>query len=71
MTSGIQAEADGQDAESREQVNFRRNKNKMNSAVMQGILQGETIPEISHMNEKSAVRNARTMTASAMPEVQE
>ncbi len=48
------------------------NKRKMNSAVTQGILQGETIPEISQrlakvtdMNEVSAIRNARTMTTSA------
>lgn len=48
------------------------NKQKMNSAITQGILQGETIPEISQrlakvtdMNEVSAIRNARTMTTSA------
>lgn len=50
----------------------RWNKQKMNSAITQGILQGETIPEISQrlakitdMNEVSAIRNARTMTTSA------
>lgn len=48
------------------------NKQKMNSAITQGILQGESIPEISKrlakvtdMNEVSAIRNARTMTTSA------
>ena len=51
---------------------LRWNKNKINSAVTQGILQGETIPEIAErlakvtdMNENSAIRNARTMTTSA------
>lgn len=50
----------------------RWNKQKLNSAITQGILQGETIPEISQrlakvtdMNEVSAIRNARTMTTSA------
>lgn len=50
----------------------RWNKQNVNAAVMQGILQGETIPEISRrlakvtdMNEVSAVRNARTMITSA------
>lgn len=51
---------------------IRWNKQKMNAAITQGILQGETIPEISErlakvtdMNEVSAVRNARTMVTSA------
>lgn len=50
----------------------RWNRQKLNSAVTQGILQGETIPEISQrlakvtdMNETNAIRNARTMTTSA------
>lgn len=50
----------------------RWNKQKMNSAVLQGILQGESVPQISHrlakvtdMNENSSVRNARTMITSA------
>lgn len=49
------------------------NKKKINSAVTQGILQGEDIDKISKrvadtvtdMNHTSAVRNARTMTTSA------
>lgn len=48
------------------------NERKMRSAVMQGILQGETIPQISNrlanvtdMNRTSALRNARTMVGSA------
>lgn len=48
------------------------NKNKINSAITQGILQGETIDEIAvrladvtDMNKNSAVRNAATMTTSA------
>lgn len=51
---------------------LRWNKNRINSAVTQGILQGESIPDISKrlaevadMNEISAVRNARTMVTSA------
>ena len=51
---------------------LRWNKQKINSAVTQGILQGESIPEISRrltkvtdMNQVSAVRNARTMVTSA------
>lgn len=51
---------------------LRWNKQKLNSAVTQGILQGESIPEISRrlakvtdMNEVSAIRNARTMVTSA------
>lgn len=50
----------------------RWNKEQLNSAVMQGILQGETVDQIaqrlaavSDMNQKSAVRNAVTMTTSA------
>lgn len=48
------------------------NKKLINSQMMQGILQGESIPEIakrlqnvSNMDKASAVRNARTMTTSA------
>lgn len=48
------------------------NTKKINSQVMQGILQGESIGDISKrlqnvtdMNEKSAIRNARTMTTNA------
>lgn len=51
---------------------LRWNKQKLNSAITQGILQGESIPEISRrlakvtdMNEVSAIRNARTMVTSA------
>lgn len=50
----------------------RWNKELINSAVTQGILQGETIDEIAvrlaevtDMNKNSAVRNATTMTTSA------
>lgn len=50
----------------------RWNKELVNSAVTQGILQGETIDEIAgrlaeitDMNKNSAVRNAATMTTSA------
>ena len=50
----------------------RWNKNKVTSAVMQGVIQGEDITKISkrlqqvtNMNETAAVRNARTMTTSA------
>lgn len=50
----------------------RWNKELVNSAVTQGILQGETIDEIAvrlaevtDMNKNSAVRNATTMTTSA------
>lgn len=50
----------------------RWNKELINSAVTQGILQGETIDEIAvrlaevtDMNKNSAVRNAATMTTSA------
>lgn len=51
---------------------LRWNKQQLNSAVTQGILQGESIPEIANrlanvstMNEHSAVRNARTMITNA------
>lgn len=50
----------------------RWNQAKLNSAVIQGIIQGETIPQIAeriakvtNMNESSAIRNARTMFTSA------
>lgn len=50
----------------------RWNKKKINSQVMQGILQGESIKKIAtrlehvtDMNRESAIRNARTMTTSA------
>lgn len=48
------------------------NTKQMNSAVLQGILQGESIPKIANRiyhivgnNETSAIRNARTMVTSA------
>lgn len=48
------------------------NKQKIDSAIMQGILQGEPIDKIadrlqsvSNMDRNSAIRNARTMTTSA------
>lgn len=48
------------------------NKQKINGAITQGILLGESIPDISKrltavtdMNRTAAVRNARTMTTSA------
>lgn len=48
------------------------NKKAINSQLLQGILQGESIPEIAQrlqnvtdMNESAAVRNARTMTTEA------
>lgn len=50
----------------------RWNVKNINSQMMQGILQGESIPElakrlgnVSDMNKVSAIRNARTMTTSA------
>lgn len=50
----------------------RWNKRKVNSAIMQGILQGESIDDIAKrlrgvtsMNLKASVRNARTMTTGA------
>lgn len=51
---------------------IRWNQNKFNSAILQGILQGESIPNIARrlgsvmqMNHNSAIRNARTATTSA------
>ena len=52
---------------------IRYQKRHLNSALMQGILQGETIPQISErlasspcrMNARNAVTNARTMYTSA------
>lgn len=51
---------------------MRWNKQQLNSAVLQGILQGDTIDEIAdrlqavaNMNRNAAIRNARTMTTSA------
>lgn len=51
---------------------MRWNKQQVNSAVLQGILQGDTIDEIAdrlqavtNMNRNAAIRNARTMTTSA------
>lgn len=48
------------------------NTKQINSGVLQGILQGESIPKIAgrlmqvtDMNQKSAIRNARTMTTGA------
>lgn len=48
------------------------NEKMINSQMMQGILQGESIPKIAtrltnvtDMNMKSAIRNARTMTTAA------
>ena len=44
------------------------NKRHLDSAITQGILQGESIPAIAkrlEMNHKAALRNARTMTGSA------
>lgn len=50
----------------------RWNRRQVNSAIMQGILQGESIDGISkrlrnvtNMNLKSSIRNARTMTTGA------
>ena len=50
----------------------RWNEKQINSQVMQGILQGESIPKIAKrmenvikMNDKSAIRNARTMVTAA------
>lgn len=50
----------------------RWNKQKMNSAILQGILQGETTGQIAQrlaavtdMNQTSAIRNAVTMSTSA------
>lgn len=51
---------------------LRWNKQKLNSAVMQGVLQGEDLGKVSKrlqsvtdMNKSSAIRNARTMMTSA------
>lgn len=51
---------------------LRWNKQQLNSAITQGILQGETadeiaerLAEVTDMTEKAAVRNAVTMTTSA------
>ena len=51
---------------------MRWNKQHLNSAITQGILQGESIPDIAKrlagvalMDENAAIRNARTMTTSA------
>lgn len=48
------------------------NKKNINNAITQGVLLGESIPDIAKrlanvtdMNRKSAIRNARTMTTSA------
>lgn len=48
------------------------NEKAINSQVLQGILQGESIPKMAKrlvsvvdMNEKSSIRNARTMTTAA------
>lgn len=50
----------------------RWNHKQINSQMMQGILQGESIPKLAQrlgnvttMNVKSAIRNARTMTTAA------
>lgn len=50
----------------------RWNRQRLDSAITQGILQGESIPDIAKrleavtdMNHKAALRNARTMTGSA------
>lgn len=51
---------------------MRWNKQKLNSSIMQGILQGQTVEQVadslqrvSDMNRNSAIRNAVTMTTSA------
>lgn len=51
---------------------IRWNKKQINSQVLQGILQGESIPKIAKrlqnvtdMSKESAIRNARTMTTNA------
>lgn len=55
-----------------ERKDVRWNTQKVNSEVMQGILQGESMPKIASrlknvlgMNEVSAIRNARTCVTSA------
>lgn len=52
--------------------NLRWNKSKVNSAIVQGILQGKPIKEVAKqlesvtdMNKNSAIRNARTMNTYA------
>jgi len=54
------------------QKDMRWNKQHLNSAITQGILQGESIPDIAkrlagvaRMDENAAIRNARTMTTCA------
>lgn len=56
----------------RENKDWRWNKQKINSAVTQGVLQGESmnkiakrIERVTTMNYSSAIRNARTATTSA------
>lgn len=51
---------------------LRWNKRKLDSAILQGVLQGSSIPDIAErlqdvigMDSNSAIRNARTMTTSA------
>lgn len=51
---------------------LRWNKQKLNSAIIQGVLQGENLDKVSRrlqsvtdMNKSSAIRNARTMMTSA------
>lgn len=60
------------DAEINVPVDQRWNRQQINSAITQGVLQGESIPAIArrlenvtNMNRTSAIRNARTMTTSA------
>lgn len=60
-------------AEIDETKDIRWNRQKMTSALLQGILQGESMDGIAArlvkavgMNETSAIRNARTMTTGAM-----
>ena len=55
-----------------EKTDIRWNVKKMNAEVLQGILQGESMDKIASrlskvtdMNEKAAIRNARTMVTSA------
>lgn len=54
-----------------ERMDLIWNRQKINSAITQGVLQGESIPQISkrlekvtNMNHSAAVRNARTMMTS-------
>ena len=56
----------------RENPDLIWNKQHLQSAIMQGILQGESIPqmakrveEVGEMNHKAAIRNARTMATTA------